>query len=79
MTEDNDGATFSMAPLRYHQEKRRVPMDDWESFLFTICDMASVPLQWFDVDVDLKTPRGKEAAMKLVGDMKANRDQIRVS
>lgn len=79
MTEDNNGVTFSLAPLRYHQEKNRVAMDDWESFLFTMCNMAVVPLDWFNVEVDLKTKKGRAAAKKLLGDMKANRNRIRVS
>lgn len=79
MSEDNDGTSFSIAPLRYHQKKKRVAMDDWESFLFAMCEMASVPLDWFTVDVDLKTKTGKAAAMESVGKMKADRNRIRVS
>lgn len=79
MTEDNKGSTFGIAPLRYHQGKKRCAMDDWESFLFAMCQMAWVPLEWFHIELDLETEKGESAALKMVGEMKANRNKIRVS
>lgn len=79
MKEDNGGRTLAYASLRHHQKKRRVPIDDWESYLYTLCDLIKIPLDWFTRDMTTAAMRDKKAASTLFGELKSNRTKILVS
>lgn len=79
MMEDNKGQSILMAPLRFHINQNRVAMDDWESFLYTICDLSGVSLEWFDKSLPDKMMIDKKGTKQLIGDMKANRTRTLVS
>lgn len=42
----NDG-TLKFLPRRVHTKQLRRPIEDWESFLYTICYIQFVELGWF--------------------------------
>lgn len=77
---DNKGQTMLMAPLRYYTNIKRVPVDDWESFLYSICELTGViHLDWFDERLIDALSVDEEGTSKLIADMKGNRDKIVVS
>lgn len=79
MKEDNRRRTIEFASLRHHQRSRRVSMDDWESYLYTLCYLLSIPLDWFRTDVTDATKNDKKATFELFGKLKSNRTKILVS
>lgn len=79
MKEDNRRRTIEFASLRHHRKSRRVPMDDWESYLYTLSDLLSIPLDWFRKEVTDATKNDKKARFELYGKLKANRTKILVS
>lgn len=47
MDELSGGGTLNFASRMYHKEKVRCAMDNFESFLYTICYLNLLELQWF--------------------------------
>lgn len=79
MIQDNKGQSILMASLRFHSNQNRVAMDDWESFLYTICELSGViHLDWFDESLENRMKIDEEGTKQLIGDMKANRTKILV-
>lgn len=42
------GTIKFLARRFFNKDRLRYPVDDWESFLYTMCELNNVPLKWFD-------------------------------
>lgn len=42
------GTRKFLARRFFNQDRLRYPVDDWESFLYSMCELNNVPLKWFD-------------------------------
>lgn len=51
MYEDNRCGTPKYAARAYHKAEIRTALDDWESFLYTMCDVYDIQLYWFSRDM----------------------------
>lgn len=82
MSEQNDVGTFLYTSRRCHrmyEDKKghlRNALDDYESFLYTMCKLSKVQLKWFKFSFDDMEP---EEAFKLCGQMKNNTTDTIVS
>lgn len=43
----NDGKTLKFLSRRGHKNQLRKPIDDWESFLYSMCFISFLELGWF--------------------------------
>lgn len=66
--EEYKGATIVLYTSRRSMKKQvRNALDDWESFLYTMCALNDVQLKWFEEDAFLGR---RKATIKQVEDMK---------
>lgn len=49
--DNNHCGTSKYAARAYHKGETRTALSDWESFLFTMCDLYDIQLYWFSHDV----------------------------
>lgn len=47
MKDHNNGGSLEYTSRKAHKRQTRSATDDWESFLYTMCRLNSVPLHWF--------------------------------
>lgn len=52
MSEDTKLCTYTYKPKRCHRGEKRLAIDDWESFFYSMCDLCDVPLKWFSEEYD---------------------------
>lgn len=72
MDEPSKNGTFDFLPRSayYENHHKRTALDDWESFLYALCEVNKVDLKWFDRKQFFRIR--VDESRRICGDMKKN-------